>query len=456
MYTDSTDKADILNNHFSSVFTEEDLDSLLTIHGSHTPDISTSDINPIGVQKLLEDLDIHKASGPDNTPSRLLKETASLMAPLLTLIFQASIQQGTVPDEWKKANVVPIDKKGSRSDPGNYRPVSLTSICCKTLEHIIYSFIFTHLNKYNILCDNQHGFRSKRSCETQLLGAVNDFAKALNSGEQIDALFLDFSKAFDKVPHERLCHKLSHYGINGHLLDWIKSFLTDRTQSVVIDGENSCPSTVLSGVPQGTVLAPLLFLIFINDITQDLQCTVRLYADDILIYNIIHFPNDSEHLQQDLCTLQAWARRWQMEFNPAKCVHLTISNKHHIIEHNYYLFDHLIQKVSKAKYLGITFDEHLTWKNHIHNICHKANSALAFMRRNVNHCPISVRSHCYKSLVRPILEYASPIWAPHLQSDICAIEKIQSSATRYTMNNYSWRSSVTNMLTSLNWPSLES
>ena len=313
-----------------------------------------------------------------------------------------------------------------------------------------------HLNKYSILCDNQHGFRSKRSCETQLLGAVNDFTKALNSGEQIDALFLDFSKAFDKVPHERLCHKLSHYGINGHLLDWIKSFLTDRTQSVVIDGESSCPSTVLSGVPQGTVLAPLLFLIFINDITQDLQCTVRLYADDILIYNIIHLPNDSEHLQQDLCTLQAWARRWQMEFNPTKCVHLTISNKHHIIEHNYYLFDHLIQKVSKAKYLGITFDEHLTWKNHIHNIRHKANSALAFLRRNINHCPISVRSHCYKSFVRPILEYASPIWAPHLQSDICAIEKIQRSAARYTMNNYSWRSSVTNMLTSLNWPSLES
>ena len=135
-----------------------------------------------------------------------------------------------------------------------------------------------------------------------------------------------------------------------------------------------------------------------------------------------------------------------MEFNPAKCVHLTISNKHHIIEHNYYLFDHLIQKVSKAKYLGITFDEHLTWKNHIHNICHKANSALAFLRRNINHCPISVRSHCYKSFVRPILEYASPIWAPHLQSDICAIEKIQRSAARYTMNNYSWRSSVTNML----------
>ena len=118
--------------------------------------------------------------------------------------------------------------QGSRSDPGNYRPISLTSICCKTLEHIIYSFIFTHLNKCNILCDNQHGFRSKRSCETQLLGAMNDFAKALNSGEQIDALFLDFSKAFDKVPHERLCHKLSHYGINGHLLDWIKSFLTER------------------------------------------------------------------------------------------------------------------------------------------------------------------------------------------------------------------------------------
>ena len=134
------------------------------------PDISPLNIDPVGVQKLLKDLDAYKAPGPDNIPPRLLKDTADLMAPLLTLIFQASLYQGLVPDDWKKANVVLWHRKGPRNSPGNYRPISLTSICCKTLEHVIYSCIFSHLNRHNVLCDNQHGFHSKWSCETQLLG----------------------------------------------------------------------------------------------------------------------------------------------------------------------------------------------------------------------------------------------------------------------------------------------
>ena len=188
-YTDSRAKADVLNNYFSTVFTNEDLTSLPTIDSDPIPDISPLNIDLVGVQKLLEDLDAHKALGPDNIPPRLLKDTADLMAPLLTLIFPASLNQGLVLDDWKKANVVPCHKKGPRNSPGNYHPISLTCICCKTLEHVIFS----HLNRHNVLCDNQRGFRSKRLCETQLLGVV------FNSGEQIDALFLDFLKAFDKV-----------------------------------------------------------------------------------------------------------------------------------------------------------------------------------------------------------------------------------------------------------------
>jgi len=173
---------------------------------------------------------------------------------------------------------------------------------------------------------------------------VNDFTKALNFGEQIDALFLDFSKVFDKVPHERLYLKLLHCGVNGNLLNWIKSFLQGRSQSVVIDGVNSKPSPVLSGVPQGTVLAPLLFLIFINDIVKDLHCTVKLYADDILIilYATIGSPEDCLRLQSDLALLQAWAEKWQVEFNPSKCLHLTISNKRQPLGHCCYISNHSI------------------------------------------------------------------------------------------------------------------
>ena len=148
-----------------------------------------------GVYNLLANLDVHKATGPDNIPSRFLKEFAQQIAPALTLIFQSSINQGKLPHDWKMANITPIHKKNNRSDPTNYRPTLLTSICCKTLEHIIYSSIFSHLQKRNLLCDSQHGFRAKRSCETQLLGAMNDFQLCLNSGGHIDALFLDFAKA---------------------------------------------------------------------------------------------------------------------------------------------------------------------------------------------------------------------------------------------------------------------
>ena len=163
-------------------------------------------------------------------------------------------------DEWKTANIIPIFKKGYRTSTGNYRPISLTSICSKLLEHIIYSSIFSHLKEYNILHKEQHGFQADKTCETQLIMTINNFANCLNENSQIDCIFLDFSKAFNRVPHNRLCEKLSYYGISDPLLLWIKHYLFNRDQRVIIDGSSSYPSVVSSGVPQGTVLAPLLFL----------------------------------------------------------------------------------------------------------------------------------------------------------------------------------------------------
>ena len=187
-------------------------------------------------------------------PSRFLKEFAQQIAPALMLIFQSSINQGKLPHDWKIANITPIHKKNNCADPTNYRPILLTSICCKTIEHITYSSIFSHLEKHNLLCYSQHGFRTNRSCETQLLGAINDFQLCLNSGGHINALFLDFAKAFDKVCHSKLYYKLSSYSINGEVLSWIKDYLTDRSQTVVLEGKSSSPKPVLSGVPQGSVL----------------------------------------------------------------------------------------------------------------------------------------------------------------------------------------------------------
>ena len=362
------------------------------LDGSPFPDILPIDITIEGVTTLLSNLEVHKSSGPDEIPATLLKHLASVIAPALTLIFQASLCQSLIPIEWKTANIVPLFKKGNRSDPNNYRPVSLTCIYSKLLEHIVYSHIFLHLKKYNILTEEQHGFRQNRSCETQLIATVNDLAEGLNTGNQTDVILLDFSKAFDKVPHVRLCHKLHHLGINGSLLTWIKHFLTNRQQQVVVNGESSSPSLVTSGVPQGTVLAPLLFLCYINDITTNIYSKIKLYADDVLIYRTINSVADCRNLQDDLNTLQDWALTWQMHFNSSKCEFIRVTNRKKIIEFQYSIQGDIIREVQNAKYLGVTINNKLSWSNHIHNITSKANSVIGFLRRNFHQCPIQTKS----------------------------------------------------------------
>ena len=185
------------------------------------------------------------------------------------------------------------------------------------MEHIVYSDILHHLPRH-ILCKEQHGFRSGRLCKTQLLNTIDDLAKNLDYRIQTYVILLDFSKAFDKVPHHCLCLKLSHYGICGGTLFWIENFLT-RSQKVIVNGCSSNPTNVMSGVPQGTVLAPLLFLCYINDLPENISSKVRLYADDVLLYSTINTKEDCLTLQEDLNTFQLWANKWQMMFNPDKC-----------------------------------------------------------------------------------------------------------------------------------------
>ena len=251
------------------------------------------------------------------------------MADIFTTLFQASLNQGIVPPDWKTANIVPLFKKGDKSNPANYRPISLTSLTCKILEHVVFSNFMTHFEKYNILDNAQHGFRKNRSCVSQLITTLDDFANTLKNQQQTDAILLDFSKAFDKVDHSGLLSKLELYGIRGPLLEWTSSFLVGRKQSVIVDGQTSPPSNVLSGVPQGTVLGPLFFLVYINDISRGLSkgTTIRLFADDSLLYRPIKSLKDCEILQHDLNTLQNWEKIWKMEFHPGKCNLLQITNK---------------------------------------------------------------------------------------------------------------------------------
>ena len=272
-----------------------------------------------GVKTLLQKLNAKKAIGPDLLPTRLLKDFADDIAPIIRVIFQQSLDSGQVPKDWKKANIAAVFKKGERRIAANYRPASLTCVSCKVLKHIVFKSIMDHVDIHKILVHFQHSFRALHSCETQLVNTVEDLARCLNYRDQLDLLVLDFSKAFDIVAHQWLIGKLEYYGIKGSTLESITQWLTKWVQRVVVDGESSEEAPVKSGVPQGTVLGPLMFILYINDISENTSSNVKLFADDCLIYRRIQCQQDATLLLGDLDQLCSCAGQWQMSFNPDKC-----------------------------------------------------------------------------------------------------------------------------------------
>ena len=323
------------------------------------------------------------------------------------------------------------------------------------MEHIISSQEMRHLDINYVLHDAQHGFRKRRSCETQLLLSADDFLKTLDKNVQTDDILLDFSKAFDRVAHKHLLKKLEAIGVTGTTLGWISSFLTDREQTVVLEGMSSDAKPVTSGVPQGTVIGPLLFPVYINDLPNCVNSsTIRLFADDCLIYKEIHSQKDTENVQTDLDALQTWERRWLISFHPQKCQLVRITRKPSPIIAQYNIHGHVLEVADTAKYLGVTLHKHCAWSKHINQTTKKANNTRAFLRRNLRRAPTSVKKRAYETLVRPILEYASAVWDTHAEADIYKLEMVQRRYARYTCNNFGRTSSVTAMLQQIGWDTL--
>ena len=423
-------KAQAFNDAFASVFTREDLINVPAVEARDPlSQLSKIVISEEKVRKVLKNLRPDKSPGPDNIHPRILKECADELAGPLATLFRNTMELGELPREWKDAHVTPVYKKGLRSSANNYRPISLTSVCCKVLEKLIRDAILDHMLQNKFLSDKQHGFIHGRSCTTQLLKVIDLWTEILDQGGAIDSVYLDFAKAFDTVPHERLLVKLASYGIGGQVLKWIRHFLTGRRQRVAVAGTFSTWVDVLSGVPQGSVLGPILFVCFINDMPDVVKSFVYMYADDSKIFSRVDFIYEAESLQKDLDCLQDWESKWQLRFNVDKCkvMHLGGSHNNHV---KYYMKGNVLQETVEEKDLGVWVSNDLKFSTHVAKSVNKANQVLGLIRRSFTYLDCQLMRLLFTALVRPHLEYGNVIWHPFLQKDIQMIEKVQHRATR--------------------------
>ena len=455
-------QAKILNEQFQSVFsdgqvyTKEQFRDKCSMNEADYSELSKIHISEEGARKLLKELNPNKACGPDGISPRVLKELADEVAPILTLLFRTSIDTGTVPEDWRSANITPVFKKSEHYDPANCRPVSLTSIPCKIMEHVIVSSLMDHLEKNNILLPRQHGFRRKRSAKSSCWSTWRSWPRTWKPANK---LTMHFAKAFNKVNHSLLLHKLHHYGVRGQVNRWIADFLQDRKQTVVVDGAKLDPVAVKSGVPQGSVLGPSLFLVCINDLPGTVSSPVRLFADDTAIYRPITTGQDQTHVQKDLQQLETWEKNWDMSFHLGKCTTLPVISPMRtkkLLRPSYQLHNHTPANVASAKYLGVTIAQDLDWDLHVHNITTKANRTLGFLRRNLKVNNIRLKEIAYKAMIWPILEYACTVWDPYKEGQIKIIENVQRRSARFVLNQYKQTTSVTNLLSHLRWTSLQS
>ena len=444
--------ATALNQHFKNVFTVEDDANLIYANEyfsslvsegedrrcpftdcehSDIPVLDSLDIYAQDIYKFLKELKQYKSPGPDELHPRLLSELSGCIALPLKEIFDRSLSTGQVPKLWKLANVTAVHKKGSRDEAQNYRPISLTCICSKVMERIVNEKVMQHLIHNNILCTQQHGFTSGRSCLTNLLTTLEDCSRNLDDKVPTDIIYLDFAKAFDTVPHARLCHKLQRSGIGGPLLRWIEDFLYDRKQRVTVNGTHSAWERVISGVPQGSVIGPTLFLLFINDLPNRIASKVQIFADDSKIYRPIRSPTDTYQLQKDLQEVEQWSLEWKLRYNTSKCQALRIGTKNMQVDRPTYRLNGVdLENIQEQRDLGVIIDSSLEFETHINKCTQRAYAAWGIVRRTFEKMSPALFTLVYKTFVRPHVEFCPQVWSPYKKFRIKKIEKVQRIATK--------------------------
>lgn len=423
-------KAELLNDYFASVFTAESNNPPLPDPGHRfQASLINVDFNPEELTKKLKALNPSKSPGLDNLHPRVLGEVADVIATPLAHLFKKSFESGQLPEDWKEALVTPIFKKGSKSDPANYRPVSLTPVLCKIMESFVRDAILKFMLYNQVISEHQHGFIPKRSCSTQLLEVLESWTCSIEQEHSVDAIYLDFSKAFDTVPHQRLANKLDALGIRGNCLAWVKSFLADRRQCVKVNGMASGWKPVSSGIPQGSVLGPMLFIAFINDLPDVVsECHIKLFADDAKLYTNVDSADDAAKLQNDLNHMVEWSNTWLLRFNASKCkvMHFGRRNQHF----DYSMSSQTLESSRCEKDLGVWINTELTAEDHIKTVVSKANQLMGMIKRSFTLRDAATLGTLFKSIVRPHLEYGFSVWWPNTLKQNTMIEKVLRNATR--------------------------
>ena len=462
--TDRKQVADILQNQFVSAFSNPS-NPKKALPSSANPSLTLADINfaEDDIIKAIDEIDTNSSCPDYCTPAIVLKRCKSSLVKPLLMMWKESFSTGVVPNVYKKQLITPVYKKGSRATAANYRPVSLTAHEIKIFERILRNKIMTYLEDNNLLLSKQHGFRKGRSCLTQLLQHHQDILLNLLNNEDTDAIFLDFAKAFDKVDYEILLQKLKNIGISGKLFRWIQNFLSGRTQVVVVDEILSFIAEVISGVPQGTVLGPLLFLIFLNDINCCIQhCDLKCFADDTRLSKSISTTEDCTLLQKDLDNVILWSISNNMQLHEDKFVYVNynirsknfpLANLPFFSEQFQYSTDSgtMLEPSTTVCDLGITFTENLGWYSHICDIVKRARRKAGWVLSVFKDRSPYVMLSLFKTMVRSLLEYGCPLWIGLNQESTSLLESVQRSFTSkiicpYYVNDYWERLKYLNLM----------
>ena len=433
--TDPAEMSEVFAEYFASVFR---IDGPGTVEEHQRSD---AEMDPLrltydAVLDVLSRLDTSSAPGPDGVHPKLLRECAQALTFPLLLIFESSLCDGVLPEAWKGSVITPIFKAGSRCSVQNYRPVSLTSVCCKTLERLLVAHIMDYLEGNGLLAAEQFGFRRGRSTEDQLVIMYDKIARWVDQGYVIDVAYLDLSKAFDLVSHRLLLEKIRDLGFDRVIIGWIESFLCGRVMSVSVSGRLSSSKPVMSGVPQGSVLGPVLFLLYVNFITKDVECPWTAFADDFKVgVAYCRGSGDSmgegrDKLQRDLSSIATVAKSWNLIFNPDKCVIIRFGERKLVREEVYFIEGKRLKFVETHKDLGIVVDSGLRFHGHVGSVVGKVGGIMGdLLRSTICRSKVFMVS-LFVSHIRPIIDYGSCLWNVGYLQDVRRLESLQRRWTR--------------------------